>query len=432
MRFRLLLLLPALLVAARPTLAQTYQPGLLVRSTGDTLRGEVENGFWVEPPTLIRFRAAPASPSQQFRPDELRAVRFVNGRAFRYEAVPIDYAAREKTQTLERGNIPAVRTTYFLTEVLAEGAVSLVRVALPGVAVHYVLLAAGRPPLALSEHAYLRQEAGGAWLSTNNNNYRGQLGIFFGDCPAASQAAQTAPFTAKGLAAVVHSYNTACGPRLQASQNLLAQTAATRSVAWLGGIIAGARYNRLQAADNGPCLDCGFHPYGGLYTELLLPARTTGIYGELGLSSTQGQTQQYFPAIYSYGTFSYKALLATARAGVRFYSPLPHEQQLLVGLSYEVNYVFKPTYTAVPPVLLNQQPDDARLTFARPALLPDILLGWRQRHLTVSADLQMYATPDNTNSNTQAAFFGNAFAVRLGLAYRLGRNSDQSSASTNR
>ena len=417
-------MLPALLVAALPTLGQTYQPGLLVRSTGDTLRGEIENGFWVEPPTLIRFRTAPANASQQFRADELRAVRFVNGRAFRYEAVPIDYAAHEKIQTLERSNVPAVRTTYFLTEVLTEGSVSLVRVALPGVAVHYVLLADSRPPLALSEHAYLRQEAGGAWLMTNNNNYRGQLSIYFGDCPATSQAAQTALFTAKDLAAVVHSYNTACGPRPQASQNLLAQTTPTHSLAWLGGIIAGARYNRLSAADNGQCLDCGFHPYGGLYTELLLPARTTGLYGELSLSSTQGQIQQYFPSIYSYGAFSYKALLATARVGVRFYSTLPHEQQLLFGLNYEVNQIFKPTYTAMPPVLLNQQPDDVLLTFAHPALLPNLMLGWRRQHLTVSADLQMYSQPDNTNSNTQAAFFGNAFAVRLGLGYRLGRNPD--------
>ncbi|MCC3152127.1 hypothetical protein [Hymenobacter sp. BT770] len=27
-------------------LAQAYEPGLLVRSNGDTLRGEIENSFW--------------------------------------------------------------------------------------------------------------------------------------------------------------------------------------------------------------------------------------------------------------------------------------------------------------------------------------------------------------------------------------------------
>ena len=60
----LLLLLTASLFGSLQTRAQAFEPGLLVRSNGDTLHGEIENGFWTEPPTLIRYRSASNSPSQ--------------------------------------------------------------------------------------------------------------------------------------------------------------------------------------------------------------------------------------------------------------------------------------------------------------------------------------------------------------------------------
>ena len=60
----LLLLLTASLFGSLQTRAQTFEPGLLVRSNGDTLHSEIENGFWTEPPAFIRYRSTPNSPSQ--------------------------------------------------------------------------------------------------------------------------------------------------------------------------------------------------------------------------------------------------------------------------------------------------------------------------------------------------------------------------------
>ena len=60
----LLLLLTASLLGSLQTRAQTFEPGLLVRSDDDTLRGEIENDFWTKPPALIRYRSAPNSPGQ--------------------------------------------------------------------------------------------------------------------------------------------------------------------------------------------------------------------------------------------------------------------------------------------------------------------------------------------------------------------------------
>ena len=58
----LLLLLTASLFGSLQTRAHAFEPGLLVRSNGNTLRGEIENGFWTESPALICYRSTPNSP----------------------------------------------------------------------------------------------------------------------------------------------------------------------------------------------------------------------------------------------------------------------------------------------------------------------------------------------------------------------------------
>ena len=131
MKLRLLFALPALLLASFLSHAQAYEPGLLVRSTGDTLRGEIENSFWVEPPAFIRFRAAPGSTSQLFQPRQLRAVSFSGGRYFRYEALSIDHAAETRLDVLPRENHPDIRTDSLLAEVLLAGPATVLRVVLP-------------------------------------------------------------------------------------------------------------------------------------------------------------------------------------------------------------------------------------------------------------------------------------------------------------
>ena len=133
---RLLCLLPLLFVCSFTALAQAFEPALLVRADGDTLRGEIENGFWEEPPVFIRFRSTASSPSELFKPHQLRAVSFTNGRYFRYEAMPIDHAAETRSNRLARGYRPLIRTDSLLAEVLVQGSVSLLQVVTPG-SVHF-------------------------------------------------------------------------------------------------------------------------------------------------------------------------------------------------------------------------------------------------------------------------------------------------------
>jgi hypothetical protein len=89
MLLRLLFVLPAFFFCAFQARAQAYEPGLLVTSAGDTLRGEIENGFWEEPPAFIRYRAASAASSQMFQPRQLRAVSFTGAGIFAMRRCPL-------------------------------------------------------------------------------------------------------------------------------------------------------------------------------------------------------------------------------------------------------------------------------------------------------------------------------------------------------
>jgi hypothetical protein len=132
MRLPLLFLLSWLLLPAGSALAQSFEPGLIVRANGDTLRGEVENAFWVAPPTFIRFRPTAASPTELLQPRQLRAVSFTGGRFFRYEALPLDRTAETRLNSLPYGNRPDVQVDSVLAEVLLTGSVELRRVVQPG------------------------------------------------------------------------------------------------------------------------------------------------------------------------------------------------------------------------------------------------------------------------------------------------------------
>ena len=426
MKLRLLFALPALLLASLLSHAQTYEPGLLVRSTGDTLRGEIENGFWVEAPEFIHFRPTPNGPSQLFQPRQLRAVSFTNGRYFRYEALPINHAAEVLLNRLPRGFTTDVRTDSLLAEVLLEGPAGLLQTTYEGIA-HYLIRRSGQPYLELSEQKYLRESATGSWEVANGNNYRSLLELYFGDCPAARAAAGKASFTMRGVAAVVQAYNKECASAVPAGRSWLAQATPRRRLALQGGLLAGVRYNYFKNGyerlpETMPCTDCQPRPFAGLYADLLQPGRTRALYGELSLSRFSNQSWEYYQqnSSVSYYVVNYQAWLVSARLGLRYFFPLPHERQWLLSLAYELSRPLRPTITSSTgdPVALSSE----QLGYGWPSLLPSLGLGWRARRCTLSLDGQLYSSRDSDGA--LARVVGSNFVARASLAYRLGRNPD--------
>jgi hypothetical protein len=413
--------------------AQTYEPGWLVRTNGDTVRGELENGFWEEAPAFVRYRPAATGTGRLFQARQLRAFGFVGGRHFRHEFLSLDQAAETRLQALPKGNRVAMRADSVLAEVLLTGPAELLRVVLPG-AVHYEVRRPNRPPLSLSERKYLAEsKAGGTWSMVDGNNYRSQLELYFIDCPAASQAAAAAAFTAEGLAAVVQAYATACSPGRQPARSWAAQAAPRRRSVFQGGVLAGVRYNRLESDAYGSagCTDCRPHPFGGFYAELLQPSRTTALYGELSLSSFRNQGSYALGTnangTTSYETFTYRALLGTARIGVRFLPPLAHDQHLVLGLGFEYNRALGlslPSGASNPySFLATSTPADAHEAYPFPTFLPNLTLGWRRQRLTVLLDGQLYRK-NRADFDFSTLIINDIFTARLGVSYRLGRNPD--------
>ena len=426
---RLLLLLAAAPLFILQTHAQVYEPGLLVRANGDTLRGEIENGFWVEPPASIRFRPGPTAAIETLKPRQLRAMLLTNGRYFRFEGFPINHADETELVRLPHGYTTNVKIDSLLAEVLVEGPMTLFRVVRPS-SLHLLLQRPGQPVVDLCERQYLRQAPDGGWQVTDGNNYRSQLALYLADCPEASQAAKSAAFTPADLVAVVQRYNETCGPTRQPGRSWLAVAAPRRRVSVQGGLHAGMRYNHLENANiNFPgCTDCTARPFGGLYAELLLPSRRTAVYGELSLGNFRNQLSRFVMVTTTTpdprcagctreelasvpATYQYQALMSTARIGIRYFFQLPREQQLLLGLSYELNSLWNVQGSFQPGPDFTLYEDD--LVFHSVPLLPALTAGWRWNRVTVAADVHSWFV------------IGGLWNVRGSLAYRLGRNHDQ-------
>ena len=249
---------------------------------------------------------------------------------------------------------------------------------------------------------------------TDGNNYRIQLQQYFGDCPAAAAAAGKAPYTAAGLVAVVQAYYAACAGGQPAARTWLAPATLRRKTAFQGGVLAGARYNRIESASYllaGSCTDCNVHPFAGFYAELLQANRTSAFYGELSVSRfrSRGVLGSYYGG---YIPIDYQAWLGTARIGARFFAPLRHDQLLLFSFGLEQN------------ILLNSTAQSATedLGFASPTLLPNIGVGWRWQQFTLNLDQQFYKNQNNVDFSD--LFFSSSLAVRLSVGYRLGRSAD--------
>ncbi|SHJ26417.1 hypothetical protein SAMN02745146_2670 [Hymenobacter daecheongensis DSM 21074] len=270
---------------------------------------------------------------------------------------------------------------------------------------------------------------------TDGNNFRGQLALYFPDCPATQAAARTAAFSAPDLVSLVQTYNTACSPTRQPGRSLLAQAQIRRRVALRGGLLAGARYNRIDYRTDGllvadpTCANCRFFPLGGLYAELIQPGRTGALFGEFLLSTFRApadfqHTNGNQPTTYS--TFTFSTKVATARLGVRYSFPLPHEQQWLFSASYELSRTINPRFSAVRGVPYTPVRDDAYYPIQ--TLLPALGLGWRTGPLTLSADGLLLS--DGRAGEFLGFFVSQSFVLRTSLAYRLGRNPDQAAPRT--
>ena len=316
---------------------QVFERGFVVTTAGDTLRGEIENRFWNQPPVRVDFRPTPGAPTQAFGRTGLRAFGLDGGRYFRTEVVPLDRAARTQGTDLPQRLTIKQRPDTLLAEVLVDGPAPLLRVVLDDVT-HYFVRRPGKPFEELVGRKYLSTVNGRQGI-VDANNYKSQLLLYFGDCPAATGATERAPFTVAGLASVVQAFNEQCSPARRPGTSYTARTSSHRSFAYNGGLLLGVGYNHLQLGSasggeeapllNNLNLDGRAHPLGGLYLDLLLPGRRWMVHSE-ALFSEYGR-KGTFALAGGAGSYAWYGTRIDAHLGVRNALLQNQQREVFVG-----------------------------------------------------------------------------------------------------
>lgn len=347
--FRVVLLVLLLGPLGRWCGAQVFEPGYLVLSPGDTLRGELENEFWSDPPKMVRFRPTAAAPIVTYRASQLRAVQLASGRLMRRELLPIDYAATKNPGQLVYGLTMQQQPDSLLADVLVEGPATLLGVEW-GQVRHFFVRREQRPYLEMTERRYLDNGGPNGVVLRDGNNYRGQLSLYFGDCAPAVAAADRAQFTATDLIGVVQAYNEQCSATRQPGRRIEAERSAAGRIKLQVGPLLGVRYTsmRVRTKDapgpeaqtlNGRQLGGAPSPQPGLYFDVLEGGRRlavhTALFGyRLGrvtpLPSPDGNQQWR-------GTLDWRALAATLQLGLRGLLPVGSHYVLLAGTGVEMS-----------------------------------------------------------------------------------------------
>ncbi|MCB2380094.1 hypothetical protein LGH70_21040 [Hymenobacter sp. BT635] len=150
--------------------AQTIEPGYLVLSSGDTLRGELENDFWENPPSAVRFRSAPTAELTLYSALQLRGLGLTSGRRLRLETLPLDRSATTDVNSLPDNSRSHQKPEQVLADVLVDGPATLLGVTLGSVH-HFFVRREAHPYFEMTERNYVKLHKG-AQVIADANNYK--------------------------------------------------------------------------------------------------------------------------------------------------------------------------------------------------------------------------------------------------------------------
>ena len=407
------------------------------------MRGQIENNFWVEPPTVVRFRASPDAAILEAKPHEISSFALTPGRYFRSELLPLDRSAETLIARLPMGLVFNQKKEVLLAEVLVTGTASLLRADLPG-AVHYWIRREEQEYVELTERLYFRR-VNGRLAVVDGNNYKAQVAGYFGDCPLVGQAAESTPFTEAGLIGLVQLYNQEYAAGHQPGTDFTLTDVVKRRVGFDGGLIGGMRLNTFRLSSrnvngsrytmlDGLNIDNRLHPLAGLYLDILNGGRQAALHFDLNVS-TYGQKGRLSSPSGPDGRYAWRGTLGTARMGGRHFVPIGHRSRFIYGGGILFEYLWKQESLLeyMSPTALSQD------YFVNPGRLSSIgyaEIGWRQGRLTVALDACPYRRVTyydelsmDPSSTLSTAYLGHEYRGRLWtfsttVGFRLNTNPD--------
>ena len=441
------LLIPLFFFCIQLAKAQSFEPGYVVLAQGDTLRGEVENAFWSDPPDKVRFRPTVSAPPTTYTSQQLSSVALQSGRLLRREALPLDRSAQVQLSRLTHGLQHQQRLDSVLADVLVIGPATLLEVKLDDVK-HFLVRRETQPYIELAERLYLSGEN----KIVDGNNYHNQLLLYFNDCPAAVAVSAKTPFTTAGIISVVQEYNRQCSNTKQAGQEWESSEKARSKVALQVGPILGVRYNSLRLHRQNPIgvetatLD-GVNLYGklrgqvGFYADAVLPGRRIALHTALLYSRYGNTTKIAGPGgVGTEGTVDSRGSVATLYIGLRRLYVLEH-YQLVAGAGLEVPYYWENAYTIRYNLYGNRPSFTSFYAGFAQSWVPYVEGGIKRNRMTISLLARRYGkeiiqddlvvravtlSADGTSSYTERYnYTGRTWSVALALAYQLNTNTDK-------
>jgi len=425
----LLLVILVLCLYGSQVQGQAFERGYLVLSHGDTVRGEIENAFWEDPPVVVRFRASASTRLILYPAQQLRCVALTTrGRLLRREFLPIDRNAETALHRLPTSIVHNPQPDSVLADVYIEGPATLLGITLSNVH-HFYVRREARSYLEMADYKYLMAQ-NGITVIKDGNDFRGQLLSYFSDCAPAIQVILKAPFTAAGLKAVVQAYNKQCSATQQVGQETMAHlTSSTKAVIRLG-VAGGVRYNSMSFIQpnnatlllNGLDLDGKPHMQGGMYLDVVGPGRRLGLHTVLLASRFGNQNPVYVTGGSRIGTdnFEWRGLLVSFQGGLRGFIPVGQHSSVLFGSGYEINRFLNTT---------------SRITYSSQAypflsgftgsFIPYLEAGLNRQRLTLTLNGRLY------QKQYYEYFVLRPWSLSLMLGYRLNADSDSKALPSN-
>ncbi len=421
MRFAILTFV-ALLVAQLAK-GQIFEKGYLVLQSGDTLRGEVENAFWTEPPKMVRFRSLASVAPVRYAAEQLQIVALASGRLIRHELLPLDRTAEVNIDYLTTSKESHQRPDSVMADVLATGTVSLLAVSLNGNQ-HFFLRRVGQPWLELAGRNYLVYGQGLARVA-DANNYKGQLSLYFIDCPPLTRQLEALPFTVEAMRHLVEAYNRGCSEEAVGREPTRPDNRPAATLRM--GLLFGVRFNSLLLSPdgaikelNGLDLDGRPHVQGGGYLNLMSPGRRLALHIGLQTSGVGRSEPAPFAATFANkaGTFEWHGALVALQFGLRHFVALGNNQQLFLGTGYEFNTFWNLTSELT---YDEEVGPFASRFYGTP--LPYVEVGVNRDRLALSVNGRLYGGDVVAVPNT-ASYSYYPWSVSLTMGYRLNADTD--------
>lgn len=422
MRFTILTFVA--LLAAQVAKGQVFEKGFLVLQTGDTLRGEVENAFWTEPPKTVRFRPLASVAPVQYAAGRLRNIALASGRFLRRELLPLDRTAEVNINYLTTSKEVHQRPDSVMADVLVTGAVSLLAVSLNENR-HFFLRRAGQPWLELAGRNYLVFGNGPAHVA-DANNYKGQLSLYFIDCPLLTRQLDVLPFTVEAIQHLVEAYNRGCSAEAFRQESPRRDNRPTATIRM--GLLFGLRFNSMLLSRDeiingldGINIDGRPHVQGGGYLNIMSPGRRLAVHVGLQTSGVGRSQPVSFAASLGNkaGKFEWHGALVALQVGLRNFVALENNKQLFFGAGYEFNTFWnltsKVTY------------DDGKVGpfasrfYGTP--LPYVEVGANHDRLALSLNGRLYER-DVVDIANSASYSYYPWSISLTMAYRLNADTD--------